>query len=99
MTSSPTFRRNSGNSKKRGSTFGCELRKSKEKAENLRNFPCSLKCIKEKLSKKLCFFLLSPSALTLNKFRIAGSQRKLGSNLFFQRSEDSNPGRLGGKRE
>ena len=30
---------------------------------------------------------------------MAGSQRKLGSKLFFQRSEDSNPGRLGGKRK
>ena len=31
-------------------------------------------------------------------FRTAGSQRKMGS-IFFQWSEDSNPGRLGGKRE
>ena len=42
------------------------------------------------------FLILSQSALTPNKFRTAGSQRKKGS--FFQWS-DSNPGWLCGKRD
>ena len=45
------------------------------------------------------FLILSPSALTLNKFRTAGSQREKDGFYFFQRSDDSNPGRLGGKHE
>ena len=42
------------------------------------------------------FLIFSLSGLTTKKFKTAGSLRKVGS-IFFKRSEDSSPGRLGGK--
>ena len=38
------------------------------------------------------FFVLFPSALTPSIFKTAGSQRKMGSKILDQESEDSNPG-------
>ena len=45
-------------------------------------------------------FLSFPSALTPNKFRKAGSLKKMiGFDFIHQLTEESNPGRLGEKRE
>ena len=43
-------------------------------------------------------FLSFPSALTPNKFRMAGSQKKKKIQFFYQLTEESNQGRLGEKR-
>ena len=45
------------------------------------------------------FNILTPSALTPNKLRTAGSLREIDGFHFFQGSADSNLGQLGGKRE
>ena len=44
-------------------------------------------------------FLSFPVALTQNKFKIAGSPRKFGLDVFYQLTKKSNPGRLGEKQE